>query len=81
MAADPLLKRALEMREKTLGPDHPDVAESLSNLRYLYTKKGLYDKGIAAYENVIEIDPNNSRAYGRIGCTYYLMNEFQKCIE
>ena len=30
--AEPLYKRALAIREKALGPDHPDVATSLNNL-------------------------------------------------
>ena len=34
--AIPLAERALEIREKALGPDHPDVATSLSNLAGLY---------------------------------------------
>jgi tetratricopeptide (TPR) repeat protein len=34
-AAEPLLKRALSIREKALGPDHPDTAITLSNLSLL----------------------------------------------
>ncbi|MCP9462669.1 MAG: tetratricopeptide repeat protein, partial [Nitrospira sp.] len=34
--AEPLLKRSLAIWEKTLGPDHPDVATSLENLAVLY---------------------------------------------
>ena len=30
--AEPLHRRALAMREKALGPEHPDVAQSLNNL-------------------------------------------------
>ena len=30
--AEPLHKRSLAIREKALGPDHPDVAQSLNNL-------------------------------------------------
>ena len=30
--AEPLYKRALTIREETLGPRHPDVAQSLNNL-------------------------------------------------
>ena len=30
-AAEPLLKRALAIWEKVLGPDHPSVATSLEN--------------------------------------------------
>ncbi|EGB05958.1 hypothetical protein AURANDRAFT_29934, partial [Aureococcus anophagefferens] len=34
-AAEPLCRRSLEIREKQLGPDHADVAESLSLLAFL----------------------------------------------
>ena len=33
---EPLLKRFLAMKEKALGPDHPDVALGLENLAGLY---------------------------------------------
>ena len=34
--SDLLYKRSLAIREKALGPDHPDVALSLNNLAGLY---------------------------------------------
>ena len=34
--AEPLRKHVLAIREKELGPDHPDVATSLENLASLY---------------------------------------------
>ena len=34
--AEPLYQRALAIREKALGPDHPDVGTSLNNLAALY---------------------------------------------
>ncbi len=40
--AELLYKRALEIREKALGPDHPDVANSLNNLASLYDEQGRY---------------------------------------
>jgi hypothetical protein len=33
--AQPLFERALAIREKVLGPDHPDTARSLDNLAVL----------------------------------------------
>ena len=33
--AEPLLKRALEINENALGPEHPDTATSLNNLAVL----------------------------------------------
>ena len=41
--AEPLHKRALEIREKALGPVHPDVASSLNNLASLYKDQGKYE--------------------------------------
>ena len=38
--ARPLLKRALAIREKQLGPEHPDTAESLNNLAMLLADHG-----------------------------------------
>ena len=34
--AEPLYQRSLAIREKALGPEHPDVANSLNNLAELY---------------------------------------------
>ena len=33
--AEPLIKRSLAIREKSLGADHPDVAQSLENFAVL----------------------------------------------
>lgn len=38
--AEPLYKRSLAIREKALGPDHPDVAASLWNMAILYRETG-----------------------------------------
>jgi tetratricopeptide (TPR) repeat protein len=40
--AEPLYKRALAVREKALGPEHPDTAQSLNNLALLYYSQGRY---------------------------------------
>jgi tetratricopeptide (TPR) repeat protein len=42
--AEPLLKRVLAIFDKTLGHDHPDLAQSLSNLAGLYLEQGRYDE-------------------------------------
>ncbi len=61
--AEPLHKRALAIREKAFGPNHPDVASSLNGLGWLYYKQGKYDKAeplhkraIAIYENAFGPD-------------------------
>jgi tetratricopeptide (TPR) repeat protein len=40
--AIPLAQRALSIREKALGPDHPDLASSLENLAALYSTQQRY---------------------------------------
>jgi CHAT domain-containing protein len=40
--ARPLIERVLEIREKTLGADHPDVAQAVNNLANFYYIKGDY---------------------------------------
>jgi len=42
--AEPLCKRALEIREKVLGKDHPDVAKQLNNLALLCQNQVMYLK-------------------------------------
>jgi tetratricopeptide (TPR) repeat protein len=44
--AIPLLQRALAIREKALGPEHPETATSLNNLAELYRAMGAYDKAL-----------------------------------
>jgi tetratricopeptide (TPR) repeat protein len=53
----PLAQRALSIREKALGPNHPDVAGSLNSLALLYQDQGryadaepLYKRSLAIYE-------------------------------
>jgi len=35
-------QKALELAERQLGPEHPDVATSLNNLAELYREQGRY---------------------------------------
>ncbi len=42
--AEPLNKRSLAVREKALGSDHPDVAQSLENYADLLRKTGRNDE-------------------------------------
>ena len=48
-------KRVLAIREKTLPPDHPEIAESLNNLATLYKDEGNYKEAVPLYTRCIEI--------------------------
>ena len=46
---------ALKVAEKNVGPDHPDVATSLSNLALLYHTQGDYAKAESLYKRSLAI--------------------------
>ncbi len=51
----PLLQRSLAIREKALGREHPDVAQSLNNLGALYPALGHYAEAEARYKRALAI--------------------------
>jgi tetratricopeptide (TPR) repeat protein len=53
--AIPLALRALTIREKALGPNHPDVAVSLNNLAELYRAQGRYADAEALHKRALTI--------------------------
>ena len=53
--AEPLLKRARAIREKALGPEHPDTATSLNNLAGLYRAMGDYAQAEPLYQRALAI--------------------------
>src|SRR5262245_23311411 len=53
--AEPLLKRALAIRERALGPAHPDTATSLNNLAELYRIQGKYGAAEPLYQRSLAI--------------------------
>ena len=59
----PSYERALAIREKVLGAEHPDTASSLNNLAGLYYAQGeyaqalpLFQRALAIYEQVLGKD-------------------------
>jgi CHAT domain-containing protein/Tfp pilus assembly protein PilF len=53
--AEPLLKRSLDILQKALGANHPDVATSLNNLAQLYSDQGNYSAAEPLYKRSLEI--------------------------
>ena len=53
--AEPLLQRALSIREKLVGPDHPDLAASLNNLALFYEKQGRYAQAEMFFQRTLAI--------------------------
>jgi tetratricopeptide (TPR) repeat protein len=53
--AEPLYKRSLVIREKALGPSHPDVALALNNLAGLYHAQGRYTKAEPLFKRSLAV--------------------------
>jgi tetratricopeptide (TPR) repeat protein len=81
--AKPLLQRALVIKEKTLGPDHPSVADSLNNLAALYEDQGkyaeaelLYQRALAIREKALGPDhPDVASSLNNLGSLYRAQGE------
>jgi serine/threonine-protein kinase len=53
--AAPLLQRALAIRERVFGPDHPQVASTLNDLGTIALQQGRLDDAEADYRRMIAI--------------------------
>jgi tetratricopeptide (TPR) repeat protein len=53
--AESLLQRALDIRERILGPDHPDTATSLSDLARLCQTQGKYEPAKTLNERALAV--------------------------
>src|SRR5215510_13209006 len=51
----PHFERALEIRERRLGPDHPDVSQAINGLATLHHSKGKYSKAEPLYQRALAI--------------------------
>ncbi len=54
-AAEPYYKHALELYEKQLGPEHPDVAAVLNNLGVFYTNEGRLEEAELMHQRALAI--------------------------
>ncbi len=76
--AEPLLVRSLEIRERQLGVDHPNVATSLNNLALLYKTQGRYSEAEPLYARSLEISehqlgadhPNVAQSLNNLAALY-----------
>lgn len=54
-AAQSLYERALVIRQKALGPSHPDTATTINNLANLHRNRGTLDKAMPLYRQALQI--------------------------
>ena len=73
-----MYEKALSIKLKKLGDDHPDVATTYNNMALVYTKQGKYNEALAMYEKALSIrlkklgddHPRVADTYVNIGIVY-----------
>jgi kinesin light chain len=83
--AEPLCKRALEIREKCLGPSHPDVAK-LNNLALLCQNQEKYDEAELYHKRAIDIyttslgsdDSNVAKTKNNLASAYLKQQKYKE---
>ncbi|CAF3600113.1 unnamed protein product [Adineta steineri] len=81
-------EQTLEIDQKTLPSNHPDLATSYTNIGNVYDKMGQYSKALSFHKKALEIDqetlppnlPNLATSYSRIGSVYDNMGEYLKAL-
>jgi tetratricopeptide (TPR) repeat protein len=81
-------EKALEIQQKTLPPNHPDLSISYINIGSVYCKMGAYSKTLSFNGRALEIlkktlPPNHSFlafSYTHIASAYYNMGEYWKAL-
>ena len=84
--AEPLYQRALAIREKSLGPEHPDVAVSFNNLAILYSGLGDYAKAESLHQRALAIHekslgpehPDVATALNNLAILYIYLGDYAK---
>ncbi len=84
--AEPLYKRALAIREEVLGPKHPNTANSLNNLAYLYFIQGKYEEAEPLYERTLTIleevhgskHPNTADCLNNLAGLYHEQGKYEE---
>jgi serine/threonine-protein kinase len=86
-AARPPLEEALEIRRRTLGDDHPDVATSLINVAELVrASDDQFQKAVPLLQRAFEIrhrqlgdsDPRTADALYRLGSALHMAGEYDR---
>jgi tetratricopeptide (TPR) repeat protein len=81
-------EKTLEIEQKTLPSNHPNLAISYNNIGNVYNNMGEYSKALSYYEKALEIyqkslppnHPNLATSYNNIGLVYDNMKEYSKAL-
>ena len=82
-------KRCLDIQLKTLGREHPSVANSHNNIGLIWSKKGEYQKALEFYQSCLDIrlktygaeHPSVATSNNNIGFIWSKKGEYDKALE
>ena len=80
---------AIEIKEQTIGKEHPDYAVSLCNIATCFNELGEYNKAIEYHSNALKIlensvgykHPNYATVLNNIGLCYFDLGNYNKAFE
>jgi tetratricopeptide (TPR) repeat protein len=81
-------EKALQIKEKSLPPNHPDLASYYNNIGEVYHNMGDYSKALSSYEKALAIKqqslppnhPSLGKSYNNIGAVYDNMGDYSKAL-
>jgi tetratricopeptide (TPR) repeat protein len=81
-------EKSMEIMQKTLPPNHPDLAHSYSNFGEVCEEMGLYPKALSYYEKVLDIyqktlpssHPSLAASYNNVASVLQIMQNYTKAI-
>eukprot|EP00557_Chaetoceros_sp_GSL56_P001646 CAMPEP_0176503402 /NCGR_PEP_ID=MMETSP0200_2-20121128/15343_1 /TAXON_ID=947934 /ORGANISM="Chaetoceros sp., Strain GSL56" /LENGTH=762 /DNA_ID=CAMNT_0017902689 /DNA_START=2361 /DNA_END=4649 /DNA_ORIENTATION=- len=81
-------ERAHSIKNKVLGPDHPDLATTYNNMGSIYENQGDYQKALDYYEKARDLQKNNpdqynnlANTYNNIGLVYDNLEDYDRALE
>jgi tetratricopeptide (TPR) repeat protein len=81
-------EKTLEIKQKTLPPNHLSFADTYNNIGEVYRKMGDYPKALSYYEKALEIQqqslppnhPDLASPYNNIGIAYQNMGDYSQAL-
>ena len=81
--------KALKVKERTLGNDHPSTATTYDNMAGVYQEQGDYEKALKYYGKALEIvertlgndHPSTATTYNNMALVYQYQGEYEKALE
>jgi tetratricopeptide (TPR) repeat protein len=81
-------EKAIEIYQKTLPPNHPDLATTYNNIGLVYNSMGDYPKALSSHEKALAIrqqslspsHPDLAASYNNIAMVYHSMGDYPKAL-